>query len=74
MEKNLKNNIYVHIYECITELLCRTLETNTTLYINYTSILKSRFNGLQGRNRDTDRENKRMDTQGEKRGGGVMVG
>ena len=28
MEKNLKKNIYVHMYMFITESLCCTLETN----------------------------------------------
>ena len=36
MEKNLKKNTYI----CVTESLCCTPETNTTLYINYTSIKK----------------------------------
>ena len=36
MEKNLKMNIY--IYVCVTETLCCTPETDTTLKINYTSI------------------------------------
>ena len=31
MEKNMKNNI------CVRESLCCTAESNTTLYINYTS-------------------------------------
>ena len=37
MEKNLKKK-YMYIY--VTESLCCTPETNTTLYINYTSIKK----------------------------------
>ena len=39
-EKNLKKNIHTHIY--ISESLCYTLETNTALYINYTSVFKKR--------------------------------
>ena len=49
MEENLKNYIYIYLYTYIyknmyvTESLCSTPEPNTTLYINYTSILK-KFN------------------------------
>ena len=30
-------------YRCITESLCWTAEINTTLYINYTQLIKKRF-------------------------------
>ena len=36
MEKNLKMKVYV----CISESLCCTLETHTTLWVNYTSVLE----------------------------------
>ena len=36
MEKNMKKNIYTYI----TESLCCTPETKTTLYITHTYILK----------------------------------
>ena len=32
---------------CITDSLCCTLETNTTLYINYTPREKKRKKGIQ---------------------------
>ena len=32
---------YIYTYVCITESLCCTLETNTTLLINYTPTLKA---------------------------------
>ena len=31
MERNLKKSGYMYIYICITESLCSTAETNTTL-------------------------------------------
>ena len=42
LEKNLKKNIYIyidtHTHTYKTEPLCPTPETNTILFINYTSI------------------------------------
>ena len=38
MENYLKKNIYV----CITESLCCTAETSTTLLINYISVKKKK--------------------------------
>ena len=45
MEKNLKKNTYVsiYIYIYISESLCCTPETNTTLQSNYTSIKKKQI-------------------------------
>ena len=44
MEKNLKKIIYicVCIYVGIAESLCYISETNTTLYINYSSIKRGK--------------------------------
>ena len=39
MEKNLKTRYFI----CITESLCYTTETNTTLLINYTPILNKKL-------------------------------
>ena len=39
MQKNVTKNINV----CITESLCCTAKTNTTLFLNYTSIKKYKF-------------------------------
>ena len=46
-----------------------------TSYINayMWNLEKYRWTGLQGRNSDTDVENKRMDAKGGKRGWGVVV-
>ena len=38
--KNMKNNRYMYLYICISESLCCTQETNTTLRINSTSVKK----------------------------------
>ena len=40
MEKNLKKNISINVYIYLYESLRCILETNTTLYIKYISILK----------------------------------
>lgn len=43
MEKDLKKSVYAYIYIYISESLCSTLETNTTLRVNYTSIKEINF-------------------------------
>ena len=40
--------IYIYIYIYVSESLCCTPETNTTLYINYTSIKKWLREGFPG--------------------------
>ena len=47
MEKNMKKNVHI----CITELLCCTAETNTTLQINHTSIKKLKQKKVFNRSR-----------------------
>ena len=43
----------IHTCICITELLCCTPETNTTLLINYTRILNEKFkNKNKNRNKN----------------------
>ena len=38
MEENVKKNINMCVYMCVSELLCCTPKTSTILYINYNSI------------------------------------
>ena len=62
--------------DCHTEWSKSEREKQISYINTYTWILEKWYSitGLQGRNRDTDVENKRMDTKGEKQGVGVMVG
>ena len=52
MEKKMKKNICI----CITESLCCTAETNTTLHINYILQLKKNNNNFQNIKENSEKD------------------